>query len=166
VNFHDFGDSVIFSLDGGISWHDSAVFVALARAFEILGSWISCRKTPVGTMARLEPSLTNSSTISFFLTRYASTRDHRNCFLTCGAPGNTKAFFLSRHNHSLLAWLTMSSESPRTLSRRMLSAVAILRPSSNASYSAALLDAGKCICKAYLKLFPLGDVTRISAPVP
>jgi hypothetical protein len=31
---------------------------------------------------------------------------------------------------------------------------------------AALLDARKCICKAYLKVSPLGDVTRIPAPAP
>jgi hypothetical protein len=48
----------------------------------------------------------------------------------------------------------------------MPSAVAILRPGSNASYSAALLDTGKWICKTYLKLSPLGDVTRILAPAP
>jgi hypothetical protein len=60
------GDSVMLSLEGGVSWDDPTAFVALARAFEMLGSWSSCRKTPVRTMARLEPSLGNSSTISFF----------------------------------------------------------------------------------------------------
>jgi hypothetical protein len=37
---------------------------------------------------------------------------------------------------------------------------------SNASYSAALLDARKCIYMTYLKLFPLERVTRIPAPTP
>jgi hypothetical protein len=39
--------------------------------------------------------------------------------------------------------------------------VAILRPWSSASYLAVLLVARKCICKTYLKLSPLGDVTSI-----
>jgi hypothetical protein len=60
------GDSVIFSLGGGVFWDDSAAMVALARAFEILSSWCSYRKTHVGTMARLNLSLANSSAISFF----------------------------------------------------------------------------------------------------
>jgi hypothetical protein len=40
--------------------------VTLAKAFEMLGSWSSCKKTPVGTIARLELSLANSSVTSFF----------------------------------------------------------------------------------------------------
>jgi hypothetical protein len=87
------GDSVMFSLDCGVSWDDLAALVALAKAFEILGSWSSYKKTPVETIARLEPSLANSFVILFFLTRYASTQDHRNCFLTCGAPNNTTMIY-------------------------------------------------------------------------
>jgi hypothetical protein len=60
------GDSVTFSLSGGVSWDDLATLVALARAFEKLGSWSSYRKTLVGTMARVELSLANSSANSFF----------------------------------------------------------------------------------------------------
>jgi hypothetical protein len=60
------GDSVILSLGGGVSWDDSVTLVAFAKAFEMLGSWSSCRKTPVGTMARLELSLANSSMTSLF----------------------------------------------------------------------------------------------------
>jgi hypothetical protein len=56
----------MFSLGGGVSWDDSATLVALAKAFEMLGSRSSYRKTPVGTIARLEPSLVNSFVISFF----------------------------------------------------------------------------------------------------
>jgi hypothetical protein len=55
------GDSVIFSLGGGVFWDDSAILVAFAKAFEMLGSWSSYRKTHVGTMAQLETSLANSS---------------------------------------------------------------------------------------------------------
>jgi hypothetical protein len=58
----------------------------------------------------------------------------------------------------------MSNESLRTLSQWMPSAVAVLRLWSSASYSAALLDATKCICRTYIKLSPSGDVTRIPAP--
>jgi hypothetical protein len=60
------GDSVMLSLGGGVSWDDSAALVALAKAFEMLGSWSSYKKTPVGTVAQLELSLANSSVISFF----------------------------------------------------------------------------------------------------
>jgi hypothetical protein len=45
------GDSVMLSLAGGVSCDDSAVLVAFAKAFKMLGSWSSCRKTYVGTMA-------------------------------------------------------------------------------------------------------------------
>jgi hypothetical protein len=50
------GDSVIFLLGGGVSWDDLAILVAFAKAFEMLSSWSSYRKTHVGTMAHLEPS--------------------------------------------------------------------------------------------------------------
>jgi hypothetical protein len=82
------------------------------------------------------------------------------------SPWQYNIILLFRHDYSLLALLTMSSESSRTLSQRMLSDVTILRPLSNASYLDALLDAGKCICKTYLKLSPLEDVIRIHAPAP
>jgi hypothetical protein len=71
----------------------------------------------------------------------------------------------SRHEHSLLAWLTMSSEYPRTFSQRMLSAVVILRPWSNASYSAALLDVRKCICRTF-EIFSLRRCYQNSTPAP
>jgi hypothetical protein len=58
--------SVILSCGGGVSWDDSAALVAFAKAFEMFGSWSSCKKTHVKTMAQLETSLANSSTISFF----------------------------------------------------------------------------------------------------
>jgi hypothetical protein len=60
------GDSVMLSFGGGDTWDDLAALAAFAKAFEMLGSWSSCRKTIVGTMARLEPSLANSSATSFF----------------------------------------------------------------------------------------------------
>jgi hypothetical protein len=59
------GVSVILSHGGGVSWDDSVTLEAFAKAFEMLGSWSSCRKTPVGAMARLELSLANSSTTLF-----------------------------------------------------------------------------------------------------
>jgi hypothetical protein len=60
------GVSVILSHVGGVSWDDLVALVVFAKAFEMLGSWSSCRKTPVGTTARLESSLASSSTTSFF----------------------------------------------------------------------------------------------------
>jgi hypothetical protein len=60
------GDSVMLSFGGGVFWDDSAALVAFAKAFKMLGSWSSYRKTPMGTMTRLEPSLANSSVTSFF----------------------------------------------------------------------------------------------------
>jgi hypothetical protein len=56
----------MFSLGGGVSYDDSAALLGLAKAFEMLGSWSSYKKTPMATIARLDPSLANSSTISFF----------------------------------------------------------------------------------------------------
>jgi hypothetical protein len=52
-------DSAMLPLSGGVSWDDSTGLVAIARAFEMLGSWSSYRKTPMETMARLELSLAN-----------------------------------------------------------------------------------------------------------
>jgi hypothetical protein len=60
------GDSVILLLGGVVSWDDSDTLVAFAKAFEMVGSWSSYRKTPVETMAWLELSLANSSVTSFF----------------------------------------------------------------------------------------------------
>jgi hypothetical protein len=40
--------------------------LALAKAFDIVGSWSSYKKIPVETIALLEPSFANSSVISFF----------------------------------------------------------------------------------------------------
>jgi hypothetical protein len=45
------GDLVMFSFVGRVCWDDSAALVAFAKAFEMLGSWSSCRKTSVGTVA-------------------------------------------------------------------------------------------------------------------
>jgi hypothetical protein len=45
------GDLVILSLCGEVSWDDSAASVAFAKDFEMLGSWRSYRKTPVGRYA-------------------------------------------------------------------------------------------------------------------
>jgi hypothetical protein len=45
------GDSVILSLGGGVSWDNSTALVAFNKAFEMLDSWSSYRKTFMGTMA-------------------------------------------------------------------------------------------------------------------
>jgi hypothetical protein len=160
------GDSVIFSLGGGVSWDDSAILVAFAKALEMLGSWNSYRKTLVGTKARLELSLANSSATSFFPRNIYKYSRPLKLFSNLRSSWQYNIILSSKHDNSLLARLTTSSKSPRTLRRRMLSAMVILRPWSNASYSAALLDTRKCICKTYLKLSPLGDVTRIPTPMP
>jgi hypothetical protein len=60
------GDSDMLSISGGVSWDDSDALLALVNTFEMLGSWVSYKKTTVGTIAQLEPSLVNSSKISFF----------------------------------------------------------------------------------------------------
>jgi hypothetical protein len=60
------GVLVILLHGGGVSWVDSATLVAFAKAFEMPNSWSSYRKTPMGTMTRLELSLANSSATSFF----------------------------------------------------------------------------------------------------
>jgi hypothetical protein len=60
------GVSVILSHGGGVFWNDSAALVAIAKVFEMLDSWCSYRKIPMGTMARLELILANSSVTSFF----------------------------------------------------------------------------------------------------
>jgi hypothetical protein len=65
----------MLSIGSGISWDDSATLLTLANAFEMLGSWSSCKKTHVRAIAQLEPSLANSSVISFFphrICRYLS----------------------------------------------------------------------------------------------
>jgi hypothetical protein len=59
-------DLVMPSFGCGVSWDDLVILLALAKAFEMLGSWSSCKKTHVGTIAQLEPSLANSSVILFF----------------------------------------------------------------------------------------------------
>jgi hypothetical protein len=85
-------DSDMLSFGGGVSWDDSTTLVALANSFEMLGAWSSCKKTPVRTIAWLEPSLANSSATSFSLAKYPGTRDRQNCFLTYGAPGSIATF--------------------------------------------------------------------------
>jgi hypothetical protein len=146
----------MLSLGGGVSGEDSATLLALAKALEMLVSWSSYRKTPVVTTAQLEPSLANSSAISFFphkICRYSRPLKLFSNLQSFWQYGNILS---SKHDHSLLAWLTTSKESPRTLSRWMPSVIGIVRPWRNTSYSVALLDVGKCIWKIYLKLSPLG----------
>jgi hypothetical protein len=60
------GESVLLSFGGRLSWDDSTALIAFAKAFEMLGSWSSYRNTPMGNVAYLEPSMANSSAISFF----------------------------------------------------------------------------------------------------
>jgi hypothetical protein len=56
----------MLSGEGGFSQDDLAALLALAKVFDIVGSWCFYKKTPVGTIARLMPSLANSSVTSFF----------------------------------------------------------------------------------------------------
>jgi hypothetical protein len=60
------GDLDMLSFGDGVSWEGSTTLQALAKALEMLGSWSSYKKTHVGTIARLQPSLANSSVTSFF----------------------------------------------------------------------------------------------------
>jgi hypothetical protein len=42
------GDTNMLSVGSGVSWDDSATLLALANAFEMLGSWISYKNIPEG----------------------------------------------------------------------------------------------------------------------
>jgi hypothetical protein len=97
------GDSIMLSFGGGVSWDDSAAMVAFAKAFEILGSWSSYRKTHVGTVARLEPSLANSSVTSFFPRMICQYSRPLKLFSNLWSSWQYKSILSSRHNHSLLA---------------------------------------------------------------
>jgi hypothetical protein len=96
------GVSVILSLSGGVSWDDSAALVAFAQAFEMLGTWSSCKKTPVGTMARLEPSLVNSSATSFFPHKICKYSRPSKLFSNLRSSRQYSSILSSRHDHSLL----------------------------------------------------------------
>jgi hypothetical protein len=41
----------MLSFGGGVTWEDSATLLALAKALEMLDSWSSYKKTPMGTIA-------------------------------------------------------------------------------------------------------------------
>jgi hypothetical protein len=86
------GDSVVFSFGVRVSMDDSATLAILAKAFEKLASWGSYKKTPRGTIARLELSLANSSAISFFRRKICKYTRLPNCSLTCEAPSSIVAF--------------------------------------------------------------------------
>jgi hypothetical protein len=96
------GDLVIFSLGGGASWDDSAILVAFAKAFEMLGSWSSYRKNPVGTMACLEPSLANSSVTSFFPHKICKYSRPSKLFSNLQSSWQYSSILSSTHDHSLL----------------------------------------------------------------
>jgi hypothetical protein len=111
------GISVMLSHGGGVSWDDSATLVAFAKAFEMLGSWSFYRKTPVGTMARLELSLANSSVTSFFPHKICKYLRPLKLFSNLWSSWQYSSILSARHDHSLLAQLTRRSEPSRTLSR-------------------------------------------------
>jgi hypothetical protein len=96
------GDSVMLSFGVGVSWDDSTTLLAFAKAFEMLGSWSSYSKTPAGTIAWVNRAWLTHRWSHFFLIRYASTRDRRNCFLTCRNPGSTIAS--CRQDMTTLCW--------------------------------------------------------------
>jgi hypothetical protein len=89
-----FGDSV--------SWDDSATLLAFAKAFEILGSWSSCRKTHVETMARLELSLANSSATSFFPHNICKYSRLSKLFSNLRSSWQYNSILSSRQDYSLL----------------------------------------------------------------
>jgi hypothetical protein len=95
--------SVILSCGGGVSWDDSAALVVFAKAFEMFGSWSSCKKTPVKTMAQLEMSLANSSTISFFSHKICKYSRPSKLLSNLQSSLQYSSILLSRHDHSLLA---------------------------------------------------------------
>jgi hypothetical protein len=97
------GDLVILSLGGGVFWDDSDTLVAFAKAFELLGSWSSCRKIPMVTMARLGPSLANSSTTSFFPHKICKYSRPSKLFSNLWSCWQYSSILSSKHNHSLLA---------------------------------------------------------------
>jgi hypothetical protein len=97
------GVSVMFSPGGGVSWEDSTALIAFAKAFQILGSWSSCRKTPVGTMAQLEPSLANLSVTSFFSHKICKYSRPLKLFSNLRSFWQYSSILSSRHDHSLLS---------------------------------------------------------------
>jgi hypothetical protein len=121
-------DLDMLSMGGKVFGDDSAALLALANALVMLGSWSSCIKTLGGTIAQLEPSLANSSVTSFFPHRMYMYLRLSKLFSNLRSFWQYIIILSSKHDHSLLVGLTMSNESPRTLSQLMSSAVAILRP--------------------------------------
>jgi hypothetical protein len=95
-------DSVIFSVGGGVSWDDSAILVAFAKALEILGSWSSYKKTHVGTMARLEPSLANTSATTYFPCKICMYSRLSKLFSNLQSSWQYNSILSSEHFHSLL----------------------------------------------------------------
>jgi cytochrome bd-type quinol oxidase subunit 1 len=154
------GDSDMLSAGGVVSWNDLVALLALVSALVILSSWSSWMNTPGGTTVRMEPTLACSSASS--LCPHKIWRYYRplKLFSSLWTSWQYIIILSSEHDHSLLAWLILSNESPRTLSRQMPSAVEILRLWSNASCLVALLVAQNCICRSHLKISPLGDCDR------
>jgi hypothetical protein len=96
------GDSVMLSFGGRVSLDGSAALIAFAKAFEMLGSWSSGRKTPVGTVAWLEPSLANSSATSFFSYKICKYSRPSKLFSNLQSSWQYNNILSSRHDHSLL----------------------------------------------------------------
>jgi hypothetical protein len=97
------GDLIMVSFGGGASGNDSTALLALAKAFDIVGSWSSYKKIPVGTAARLEPSLANSSAISFFHRKICMYSRPSKLFSNLHSSSQYNNILSSNHNHSLLA---------------------------------------------------------------
>jgi hypothetical protein len=107
-----------------------------------LGCYISWTKTPGGTWARLDPSFNSASAAAL---RSLSTWWNSN-------PSNLSSSFRTaaqylfigsvEQSQSLFTSLMTTSESPYTINRLMPSETTLLSPSTSASYSVALLDAG------------------------
>jgi hypothetical protein len=88
-------------------------------------------------------------------------------FFLEGAHGLAiSSIFLSWQLAFFMTWSIMSCESPLTSRRLMPISMAIRRPQRRASYSAMLLDVGKCKRTAYLMCSPRGEMKSRPAPAP
>jgi hypothetical protein len=116
-------ESGLSSVDVIVPCIDSAAFLTLDSALLIEGSWSSYKKTPDGTATRLEPSLASSSTTLFRPRRTWQYSSPLKLFSNLQI--SWQYIFSSRQNHSLLAWLVTSNESPNIFNHRKPSAIVI-----------------------------------------
>jgi hypothetical protein len=102
--------------------------LVLSKAFDIVGVYSFYKKTPMGIIARLEPSMANSLATSFFPHKICKYSRPSKLFSSLRSSWQYSSMLSCKHDNSLFTWLMTTFEYPRTLSRRMPSAMAILRP--------------------------------------